>query len=172
MSLISFTMYNSLNKVIVSKKSHVVSITLLVIPLVLSAYTHLWNPIGFPSIYVDEGHYMRRTLSVLNGLGPQENDSTYTMQYDHPYFGQLFLAAMLSIVGYPDSLHPSPDVKSIEMLHMVPRVLMGLLAMADTFLVYKIAERRYNNRMIGFIAAILFAVMPMTWLFRRIMLDS
>src|SRR5215207_6111230 len=92
--------------------------------------------------------------------------------YDHPYFGQLFLAAMLSIVGYPDSLHPSPDVKSIEMLHMVPRVLMGLLAMADTFLVYKIAERRYNNRMIGFISATLFAVMPITWLFRRIMLDS
>jgi hypothetical protein len=144
----------------------------LVIPLALSAYTHLWNPIGFPSIYVDEGHYMRKTMSGLNGMGPQENTSSYTMQYDHPYFGQLFLAGILSLIGYPDSLHPSPDLKSIELLHMVPRLLMGLLAIADTFLVYKVAERRYNNRMVGFIAAILFAVMPMTWMLRRIMLES
>src|SRR5215207_3565282 len=143
------------------------SILILCIPLILSAYTHLWNPIGFPAVHVDEGTYMRRAMHVIDQLDPQEG-----VYYDHPYFGQLFLAAMLSLVGYPDSLHPSPDVKSIEMLHMVPRVLMGLLAIVDTVLVYKIAERRYNNRMIGFIAAILFAVMPMTWLFRRVFLDT
>jgi hypothetical protein len=140
---------------------------MLCIPLILSAYTHLWNPIGFPGIHVDEGTYMRRAMHVIDYFDPQGG-----VYYDHPYFGQLFLATMLSLVGYPDSLHPSADVKSIEMLHMVPRILTGLLAMVDTFLVYKIAERRYNNRMIGFIAATLFAVMPVTWLFRRVLLDT
>ena len=48
---------------------------------------------------------------------------------------------------------------------------MGLLAVIDTFLVYKIAERRYN-RTVAFIAAILFAVMPISWLLRRILLDN
>jgi hypothetical protein len=48
---------------------------------------------------------------------------------------------------------------------------MGLLAIIDTFLVYKIAERRYDTR-VAVIASILFAVMPMTWLLRRILLDS
>ena len=47
---------------------------------------------------------------------------------------------------------------------------MGLLAVIDTFLIYKIAERRYN-RNVAFIAAILFAVMPYTWLIRRVLLE-
>ena len=48
---------------------------------------------------------------------------------------------------------------------------MGILAVVDTFLVYKISERRYN-RSVAFIASVLFAVMPMSWLLRRILLDS
>ena len=49
---------------------------------------------------------------------------------------------------------------------------MGALAVVDTFLIFKVAERRYNNRNVAFIATILFAVMPMSWLVRRILLDS
>ena len=85
----------------------------------------------------------------------------------HPYFGQIFLAGVLGIVGYPDSLlNPSDTgdgddiLHSVEMLYLVPRVLMGLLAVADSFLIYKITERRYHNRNVALIAAILFAVMP------------
>ena len=48
---------------------------------------------------------------------------------------------------------------------------MGLLAVIDTFLVYKISVIRYN-RTVALAASILFAVMPMTWLLRRILLDS
>ena len=47
---------------------------------------------------------------------------------------------------------------------------MGILAVVDTFLIYKIAERRYN-RNVAFVAAILFAVTPVGWLFRRMYLD-
>ena len=147
-------------------------IVLLIIPLIISFFTHLWNPLGFPTVHVDEGHYMRRVMQVLEGLGPQEPISTYVFAYDHPYFGQLFLAAALSLIGYPDSLNPLVgNEHSIEMLYLVPRVLMGLIAVIDTFLVYKIAETRYNRK-VAFIAATLFAVMPLSWMLREIFLDS
>jgi len=159
------------------------------IPLALSAFTHLWNPIGFPSIHVDESHYMRRAMVVLNGHGPQ--DPYYP--YDHPYFGQIFLAGVFAMIGYPSSLVNSSSISSsspsssfdsnnnnnnnnnmlhsIEMLYLVPKVLMGLLAVVDTFLIYKISEYRYN-RNVALIASVLFAVMPITWLLRRVYLDS
>ena len=143
------------------------SIILLLLPLTLSAFTHLWNPVGFPDIFYDEGVYMRRAMHVLQGLGPQES-ATY---YDHPYFGQLFLGGIFKIIGYPDSIHSSGDINSIQTLYLVPRVLMGLLAIIDTFLIYKITETRYS-RNVAFIASILFAVMPLSWLTRRILLDS
>jgi len=139
---------------------------LLLIPLALSAFTHLWNPIGFPDIFYDEGVYMRRAMHVLEGLGPQES-----YFHDHPFFGQLFLAGTLAITGYPDSLNISSNAQSIEMLYAVPRILMGIIAVADTFLIYKISERRYD-RNVAMIASVLFAVMPITWLLRRILLDS
>src|SRR5919201_6807 len=151
-----------------SRKVSNTAILFICIPLVLSAFTHLWNPIGFPSVYIDEAHYIRRAMLVLNGLGPQ--DMFYP--YDHPYFGQLFLAGVFRIIGYPVSLHPSSDINSIEMLYFIPRVLMGILAIVDTFLVYKIAGVMYNNKRIAFIASILFAVMPLSWFTRRIYLES
>ncbi len=144
---------------------------MLVIPLILAAFTHIWNPIGFPSFHVDEGHYMRRAIQVIDGLGPQESKETYDYGYDHPYFGQIFLAASLSLVNFPDSFNPAVNLHSIEMLYLVPRILMGVLAVIDTFLVYKIAETRYNRK-IGFISATLFAVMPLSEILRGIFLDS
>jgi dolichyl-phosphate-mannose-protein mannosyltransferase len=127
---------------------------------------------GFPSIHVDEGHYMRRAMQVLRGLGPQEPTSSYVYAYDHPYFGQLFLAGALKIIGYPDSLaSKTGDVQSIEGLYLAPRILMGLLAIVDTLLIYKIAERRYN-RNVAFIGSILFAVMPLSWMTRGIFLEN
>ena len=57
------------------------------------------------------------------------------------------------------------------MLYLAPRVLMGILAVIDTFLIYKISECRYNRK-VALIASVLFAVMPLTWMLRRIYLDS
>ena len=109
------------------------------IPLCLSAFTHLWNPIGYPAIHPDEGHYMRRAIHVLDGLGPEDLESGVARNYDHPYFGQLFLASVFRLIGYPESLNPSPgNEQSIEMLYLVPRIFLGLLAVGDTFLIYKI----------------------------------
>jgi hypothetical protein len=107
----------------IHERSVLISIIFLGVPLTLSTVTHLWNPIGFPGIHVDEGTYMRRAMHVIAYLDPQGSQGSGTY-YDHPYFGQLFLASILSLFGYPDSLQPSADVKTIEMLHMFPRVLM------------------------------------------------
>lgn len=89
----------------------------MLIPISLSAFTHLWNIDGFPSIYRDEDHYLRKTMHVLRGLGPQEGPiellSYPLTPYTHPYFGQLFLAGILGMIGYPDSLHPTADISSI-----------------------------------------------------------
>jgi hypothetical protein len=147
-------------------------IWLLLIPMVLSAFTHLWNPIGFPPIHVDEAHYLRRSVQVSQGIGPQETSKDFDNPHDHPYFGQLFLASILRIVGFPDSIAVSPiDQRSIETLYLVPRVFMGMLAIFDTFLIYKITERKYSSRT-AFIASIIFAVMPISWLLRRVFLDN
>src|SRR6476660_8098763 len=149
------------------------SFLIISIPFMLSCFTHLWDPIGFPPIYIDEGHYMRRTLQVLNGLGPQESISVYEFPYDHPYFGQIFLAGVLSLTGYPQSLSPSLDdiEKSIPMLYEIPRLVMGILAIIDTILLFKIADIRYGRK-VAFIGSTLFAVMPVTWFLRMILLEN
>jgi len=111
---------------------------------------------------------VRRGIHVSEGFGAQEPSS----RYDHPYFGWLFLGNIFNIIGYPDSLNPRiGDVYSIEAVWSVPRMLVGLLAVVDTFLIYKIAETRYNRK-VAFIAAVLFAVMPYSWLTRRVLLES
>lgn len=154
-----------------------ISRLLLLWILALSFFVHLWNVSGFPAIHPDEGTYMGRAMHVLNGLGPQDELSKFdhtqvsNSSYDHPYLGPVFLAFVFKTIGYPDVLRPVDDIHSIEMLYMVPRILMGLLAVVDTFLVYKICEQRYS-RNVAIIASVLFAVMPMSWLLRRIVLDS
>jgi Dolichyl-phosphate-mannose-protein mannosyltransferase len=141
---------------------------LLAISLALSIFTYLWNPLQFPAVRYEDGTYIGRGMHVSLVHDPQEGKF-----YDHPYFGQFFLGSTLWITGYPNSLHPSADrdiVHSVKMLWLVPRILIGVIGVIDTFLVYKISERRYNTK-IAFIAAILFGVTSMIFL-RTIFLES
>jgi Dolichyl-phosphate-mannose-protein mannosyltransferase len=136
---------------------------------VLSIFTHLLSPLGVAPLVYDEGTYLGRAMHVLEGQGPQAEP-----YYDHPYFGQLFLAGIFKLIGYPDSLlHPvaDGDVHSIEMLWLVPRVIMGLLAVIDTLLVYMICAKQYNRK-VGFLASVLIAVMPSTSFLSKLYLDS
>jgi len=141
------------------------SLVFILIPLVLSAYTHLWNPTGFPSIHTDEGHYLRKAISTEIGQGLQPQD-----RYRAPYFGQIFLAGIFNIIGFPN-VETLGDKNPVEQLYLVPRVIMGILAVFDTFLLYRITEYRYG-RNVAIIASILFAVMPFTWMIRRIFLET
>src|SRR5688500_12406955 len=141
-------------------------ILLIFIPLVLSSFTSLWNISGFPSLHVDEGHYMRKAMSTLEGEGLQPQD-----RYFAPYFGQILLAGILGMIGYPDIVNPAPDADSVESLYFIPRLIMGLFAVLDTLLIYKITEKRYGLK-VALLASILFAVIPYGWLLRRIFLES
>lgn len=138
----------------------------ITIPLILSGFTHLWNPAGFPDIFFDEGIYMRRAMHVLTQGNPQE-----AYHYDHPFFGQILLASYLRLVDFPEIVNPTMDESSIQRLYEIPRIFMGVLAVIDTFLIYKIAEKKFNKN-VALISSLLFAVMPFTWIFRRILLDS
>ena len=113
-------------------------------------------------------------MNLLDGQGPQESAKIYHHPYDHPYFGQVFLASILGVLNYPNSLNDSGSGNtehSIQMLYVVPRLVMGILAVIDTFVVFKIAERRYSRK-VAFIASVFFAVMPVGWFIRRIWLES
>ena len=154
------------------KSNKIKYLLIILIPIVLSSFTHLWNPTGFPTIYIDEDHYMRRALQVMEGQGPQESSAIYDHPYDHPYFGQIFLASILKISNYNyqlDQVTETPE--SIQQLYTTPRILMGILAVIDTVLVYKIGEV-WLGRKIGFVAAMLFAIMPLTWMLKMVLLDT
>lgn len=150
---------------------------LIFIPLILSTFTHLWNPVGFPSFHVDEGTYIRRALHISSGLGLHDQSSKFdhsqdsTSSYDHPYFGPILLASLFKIMDYPHSLNVSPNLESIERLFSVPRIIVGILSVLDTLLIYRICDRRYNST-VALFASLLFAVMPLSWYTRRIVLDS
>ena len=85
----------------IPRKYHNRSVFLMLIPLILSSFTHLWNPIGFPAIWVVEGQYMQRAMSVLNGFNLEESKEINPRPYDHPFFGQVLLGGVFSIIGYP-----------------------------------------------------------------------
>jgi len=138
---------------------------LILIPLILSGFIHLLNPVGFPDIFFDEGIYMRRAMNVIETGDPQES-----YLYDHPYFGQIILAGVLYITDYPpDKI--SADPKFLENLYLIPRIFMGLIAILDTFLIYQITKEKFENKA-ALLSSTLFAVMPFSWIFSRILLDS
>lgn len=149
------------------------SLIMMIIPLVLSGFTHMWNPTGFPSIHLDEGSYMRKAIIMLEGWSVEDSTDISTPElFRHPFFGQIFLAGALALLNYESYIDsPTEDSDAIDSIYRLPRLVIGSLSIVDTFLIYKIAEHRYGKKA-AFIAAILFAVMPVGWLIRRIMLES
>ena len=130
-------------------------LVLLSIVLILAGLTHLWNVVGFP-LYTDEGHYMRRSLVVLEGIGLQEKTGFYRDAYDHPFFGQLLVGTLLRLLGYPN-FAMSQTMSSIGLAIAFPRMIIGIFAIIDTFLVFKISQRVYNTQ-VALFASLLFAV--------------
>ena len=162
---------------------------LLVAIIVLSAYTHTWNPAGFPILHNDESVYVKRGVGVLNhgvlyGLHDHQffaydvlwtptnfSEVLYGL-HDHPFFGQTVLAGFMHVSGYGDLLDDPPaDPSHLEAFYAYPRAFMGLLAVLDTLLVYLIADRMFGRR-VAAVAAVIFAVAPMSLLLRMVLLDS
>lgn len=166
---------NSLS--LAKSKNNTLTFIILIFILLLSTFIHIWNLVQFPSFHSDEGVYVRRALFTLAGNGLLDPDSSFdhsqksTGSFDHPFFGQIFLSSIFALIGYPNSINPSADLQSINMVYLIPRLIMGLLSILDTYLIYKISESKYNRR-IAIVSSILFAVMPATWFLRRVVLDS
>jgi Dolichyl-phosphate-mannose-protein mannosyltransferase len=144
----------------------------IIILIGLAGFTHLWNVVGFPYPEFDEGIYMGRGLYFLTY---QVLDDPRFI-HDHPYFGNIFMAGLFKLANFVDpNLLNTPEhgyESSIVELFLSSRIAMGVLAIIDTILIYKIVERVYKNRTHGFFASVLFAVMPATWLSRWIHLDT
>ena len=138
---------------------------LLAAIIALSAYTHMWNPAGFPIFHGDESIYVQRGVGILN------HEVLYGL-HDHPFFGQTVLAGFMYVSGYPGLLDDPPaDPSHMEALYAYPRAFMGLLAVLDTLLVYLIADRMFGRR-VALVAAVIFAVAPMSLMLRMVLLDS
>ncbi|MDN5847089.1 MAG: hypothetical protein L0H53_12545 [Candidatus Nitrosocosmicus sp.] len=138
--------------------------------LIISAtfFTHLFNPIGFPSVHIDEGIYMYRAMHLLT-FGNLEWNTAF---YDHPYFGPIILASLLYIINYPAIIVSDlNDHSSVELAYIVPRLIIGFFFILDTILLYAITKIHYN-RDAAIISSLLFSIMPLTWAMRRIYLES
>ena len=79
-----------------NRKTHHV---FLLIILVLSAYVHLWNPVGFPDINFDEGIYMRRAMNTLKRVILKRVIFMTILTLD-----MIILAGVLKIAGFPQSV--------------------------------------------------------------------
>ena len=136
--------------------------------LALTSFTHLWNPIGFPAVHIDEGIYMFRAMHFLNN----GNFDWDVQIYDHPYFGPILLGTVLFIINFP-VLVTTDIIQNEEfgLTYMIPRILMGGIAVLDTLLIYAITKIRYGTNA-AFISSLLFSVMPLTWSIRRVYLES
>ncbi len=136
--------------------------------LALTSFTHLWNPIGFPAVHIDEGIYMFRAMHLLNN-GNLDWDA---QMYDHPYFGPIFLGTVLFAINFPGIVN-TDIIQNGEfgLTYMIPRILIGVLAVLDTLLIYAITKIRYGTNA-AFISSLLFSVMPLTWSIRRVYLES
>ena len=125
----------------------------------------MWNPAGFPIFHGDESIYVKRGVGILN------HEVLYGL-HDHPFFGQTVLAGFMYVSGYSGLLDDPPaDPSHMEALYAYPRTFMGLLAVLDTLLVYLIADRMFGRR-VAAVAAVIFAVAPMSLILRMVMLDS
>ena len=131
---------------------------IIILILLITSFIHLWNPIGFPSIHIDEGTYLFRSLHFLTMGNTDWNHSFY----DHPYFGPILLASVLYVINYPSIIDPDiQDQSSVYSSYSVPRIIMGIFAVVDTLLIYTITKIRYG-RNVAIISALLFSVMPFT----------
>ena len=138
---------------------------LLLMILSLSAYTHMWNPAGFPGLLTDEGVYVKRGVGILDG-------QILYGKHDHPFLGQVIIAGFMYVTGYPGLFEdPSTDPQYLASFYAYPRAFMGLLAVIDTLLVYLIADRVFGRR-VAAVSSVLFAVAPMSLMLRMVLLDS
>lgn len=147
----------------------------------LSSFTHLHALTNNPGIWWDEGTYIGRGIVVVrqHTLYPDsdamESNVAYygTDYYGHPFLGWGILALVFALVGYPGSLQGRPPgVDTLALYYLVPRTVMAVLTILDTFLIYAVGRRAFGRPRHGLAAAALFALSPVTRQMLYVQLDN
>src|SRR6266508_570667 len=130
--------------------------------LLVALVAHGLNMFNYPSFTFngDEGIYTGQALAVLR-LGQL---APYTYFYDHAPAGWIMLAAWMALSGGPHAFGSAIDGG---------RVLMLLLHLAIVHRLYRVARELGCGRSAAALAALLFALSPLTIFYGRpVMLDS
>jgi 4-amino-4-deoxy-L-arabinose transferase-like glycosyltransferase len=130
--------------------------------ILIGLIAHGFNMFNYPSFTFngDEGIYTGQALAVLQSgrLAP------YTYFYDHAPAGWILLAAWMALSGGPHAFGSAIDSG---------RVLMLLLHIGMIHRLYRVARECGGGRSAAALAALLFALSPLTIFYGRpVMLDS
>src|SRR6266498_4622457 len=130
--------------------------------VLIGLIAHGFNMFNYPAFTFngDEGIYTGQALAVLR-LGQL---APYTYFYDHAPAGWIMLAAWMALSGGPHTFGSAIDGG---------RVLMLLLHLAIVHRLYRVARELGCGRSAAALAALLFALSPLTIFYGRpVMLDS
>ncbi|TMC20574.1 MAG: phospholipid carrier-dependent glycosyltransferase [Chloroflexi bacterium] len=133
--------------------------TIVIVGLVISLASHLYNVFNYPRYEMDEGTYMFSAWSILHGkLMP------YAYGYGHPPFAWMQIAAAIPLMGgfftFGNAINTG-------------RLLMLFFAVASSLLVYLVVRRLGGSRSAGLLAMVIFSLSPLAITYQRqVLLDN
>jgi endo-1,4-beta-D-glucanase Y/4-amino-4-deoxy-L-arabinose transferase-like glycosyltransferase len=128
--------------------------------LLVAVFAHGINFFDFPYYENDEAVYMSQAWAVSN----QGELAPYTYWYDHAPAGWILIAIWAKLTGGYFTFGPAVNSG---------RVLMLLLSAVSTFLIYFITRQLTKARLPAIVAALVFALSPLSIYFgRRVLLDN
>ena len=131
-----------------------------VVILTVAFAAHAYGMFAYPYYENDEGIYMSQAHSLLT----EGKLSPYTYWYDHAPFGWITIAGWAGATGGFFTFGPSVNTG---------RVLMLLAHLAATGMVYFLGRRIGRSSVTGAVAALLFALSPLSLYYgRRVLLDN
>lgn len=117
------------------------------------------NIFNFPAYTVDEGNYMAYAWALLHG-----QITPYIYTYNQPPLGWVQIAVWLRLTGGINSFGDAINSG---------RVLMLLLAGASSLLLYLVASRLSGSRSAALLAMIVYALTPLSLIYRReVLIDN
>ena len=146
---------------LVDRVRRVCTRVLLPAVLIVTFISHSYHMFFYPLYLGDEGIYMERAWAVLKGLGV----TPYTYTYDHAPAGWFLLAASLRLLPH--------GIVQWGMAVNSGRVMTLLLALASTFLLYRLARRLTGSDAAATVASLIFALSPLSLYYgRMVLLDN
>jgi endo-1,4-beta-D-glucanase Y/4-amino-4-deoxy-L-arabinose transferase-like glycosyltransferase len=154
---IQLKFYNLVNKI---KSIDRLELLFFLIIIGLIFYTHSLNMFNYPAQEDDEGVYMSQAWAIthLNKLAP------YTYWYDHAPLGWMILGLISILMGGYNTFGDSISTG---------RVIMLMMHIFSSIIIIFTTKKMTNNVWAGYLAAIVFSLLPLISYFqRRVLLDN